>query len=310
MFALFSFVRFCFHVLLCRPVPARTDSTHNTPISPFLLGVIGKLPIPTPTGGPVLTSFAIVFFRTTSTTTRSTKSTIVWWWWWHELHIVVLRSCSCPCCSCCCHWRTVVFVITLYCCVLFFVSLFLFLLLLLLLVVCSHRLLLLCCCRRCVCRHLLATVLPFLLLSRCIVVSRCFALFRIVVLFHLTFNLLSSTPIFWLVFQSKFGPTSRARRNENDVPPWSTAQEEKEGRGYEHKLKNLFFCLFYWRFCLFWRPCVSRCVSPPRPTSLFTRPSTRTPQGSVGRVSVIGATLPLRRALRHMLTYFELLRET
>ena len=55
MFALFSFVRFCFHVLLCRPVPARTDSTHNTPISPFLLGVIGKLPIPTPTGGPVLT---------------------------------------------------------------------------------------------------------------------------------------------------------------------------------------------------------------------------------------------------------------
>ena len=41
--------------MLCRPVPARTDSTHNTPISPFLLGVIGKLPIPTPTGGPVLT---------------------------------------------------------------------------------------------------------------------------------------------------------------------------------------------------------------------------------------------------------------
>ena len=55
MFALFSFVRFCFHVLLCRPVPTRTDSTHNTPISPFSLGVIGKLPIPTPTGGPVLT---------------------------------------------------------------------------------------------------------------------------------------------------------------------------------------------------------------------------------------------------------------
>ena len=64
MFALFSFVRFCFHVLLCRPVPARTDSTHNTPISPFLLGVIGKLPIPTPTGGPVLTPVSLECIKT------------------------------------------------------------------------------------------------------------------------------------------------------------------------------------------------------------------------------------------------------
>ena len=56
MFALFSFVHFVFHVLLCRPTPARSDSTHNTPISPFASGVTGKLPIPTPTGSPVLTA--------------------------------------------------------------------------------------------------------------------------------------------------------------------------------------------------------------------------------------------------------------
>ena len=78
--------------------------------------------------------------------------------------IVVLRSC------CCCYRHTVIFAITLYCCILLFaVLVFLFLLFLLLSVVCSHGLLL---CRR----HPLATNLPFLLLSRCIVVSRCFAL--------------------------------------------------------------------------------------------------------------------------------------
>ena len=125
--------------------------------------------------------------------------------------VVFFSSCRCSCCCYCCWWCAVI--------VFFFFVVVVVV----------------------VCRHLLATVIPFLLLSRCIVVLCCFALFRIVVLFHLTFNLLSSTPIFWLVFQSKFGPTSRARRNENDVPPWSTAQEEKEGRGYEqHKLKNLF----------------------------------------------------------------------
>ena len=88
--------------------------------------------------------------------------------------IVVLRSCSC-CCRCC----IVVF---------FSVLLFLFLLSLLLSVVCSRRLLL----SRSfiVRRHPLVTVLPFLWLSRCIVVSHrfvlfhavacCFALFRVV----------------------------------------------------------------------------------------------------------------------------------
>ena len=67
MFAPFSFIRFVFHVLLCRPTPARSDSTHNTPISPFALGVTGKLPIPTPTGSPILTLYTFyqpVFYAT------------------------------------------------------------------------------------------------------------------------------------------------------------------------------------------------------------------------------------------------------
>ena len=95
-------------------------------------------------------------------------------------------------------------------------------------------------------RHPLVTILLFLLLSRCIVVLCCFVLFRIVVLvvlFHLTFNLLSTTPIFWLVIKiwPHLDATTgeyccvRVGRNENDVPLWSTAQEEKKGRGYEHK---------------------------------------------------------------------------
>ena len=83
--------------------------------------------------------------------------------------IVVLFS---SCCSCCCYCRRWCPVIVVF----FFVV---------------------------VRRHLLVTVLPFLKLSRIIVFSHCFALFRIVVLvvlFYLTFNLLSTTPIFWLVF--------------------------------------------------------------------------------------------------------------
>ena len=41
------------HGLLCVSIPARSDSALIAPISPFILGVFGKLPIPTPTGGPV-----------------------------------------------------------------------------------------------------------------------------------------------------------------------------------------------------------------------------------------------------------------
>ena len=91
--------------------------------------------------------------------------------------IVVWRSCSC-----CCHWLTVVIDITLYCCILFFVLFFLFLLLLLLSVMCRQHLRL---CRRpsSIISRSSSSACPFLLLSRCIVVSfasHCFALFRVV----------------------------------------------------------------------------------------------------------------------------------
>ena len=80
-------------------------------------------------------------------------------------------------------WRTVVVSITLYCCICFFSC------------CCSCSCCHYCCrwcavivfflCRRplfVVRRHLLASILPFLLLSQCIVVSRCFALFHVAVL--------------------------------------------------------------------------------------------------------------------------------
>ena len=43
------------HGLLCVSIPTRSDSALIAPISQFISGVIGKLPIPTPTGGPVPT---------------------------------------------------------------------------------------------------------------------------------------------------------------------------------------------------------------------------------------------------------------
>ena len=43
------------HGLLCFSIPARSDSALIAPSSPFILGVTGKLPIPTPTGSPVPT---------------------------------------------------------------------------------------------------------------------------------------------------------------------------------------------------------------------------------------------------------------
>ena len=43
------------HGLLCVPIPARSDSTLVAPISPFISGVTGKLPAPTPMGGPIPT---------------------------------------------------------------------------------------------------------------------------------------------------------------------------------------------------------------------------------------------------------------
>ena len=81
--------------------------------------------------------------------------------------IVVLHSCSC-CCRCC--------IVVLF----FPVVVLVLVVAILLSVVCSHRLLL---CRLFIVRrHPLVTVLPFLWLSRCIVVvSCCFVLFCIVV---------------------------------------------------------------------------------------------------------------------------------
>ena len=43
------------HGLLCFSIPTRSDSALIAPISPFILGVTGKLLIPTPMGGPVPT---------------------------------------------------------------------------------------------------------------------------------------------------------------------------------------------------------------------------------------------------------------
>ena len=142
-------------------------------------------------------------------------------------------------CSCCCHWRSVVVAITLYCCILFFV---LFLLLLLSPVVSSHRRLLLC--RR---RSSFVICLSPSSPSCCYhgvllfhVVSRCFVLFRVVVLvvlFHRTFNLLSTTPIFWLVFLSKFGPTSMPQQV-SIVVYESDAMRMMSHYGQQHRKKR------------------------------------------------------------------------
>ena len=85
-------------------------------------------------------------------------------------------------------------------------------------------------------------------------------------------------------------------------------QQRRKKRKEEHKfigIINLFLFVLAALFVLATLCVTADGMRASAHPDLFTRPSTRTPQGSIGRASVIGATLPLRRALRHMLTYFE-----
>ena len=52
--------------LLCFSIPTRSDSALIAPISPFILGVNGKLLIPTPMGGPVPTGSSITLLPPSS----------------------------------------------------------------------------------------------------------------------------------------------------------------------------------------------------------------------------------------------------
>ena len=98
------------------------------------------------------------------------------------LYCCCFSRCSCSCCYCC-RQRTVVVAITLYCCIACFRVV---VLVLVVAIVVGGRwcaVIVFFLCRRplfVVCRHPLAPILPFLLLSQCIVVSCCFVLFRVV----------------------------------------------------------------------------------------------------------------------------------
>ena len=93
------------------------------------------------------------------------------------LYCSCFLHCSCSCCSCCL-WCTVVIAITLYCCICFFHVVVL--VLVVTIVVSGEPSSSSSLSSSVVHRHLLASILPFLLLSQCIVVSGCFALFCVV----------------------------------------------------------------------------------------------------------------------------------
>ena len=166
-------------------------------------------------------------------------------------------------------------------------SLFLFLLLLLSPVVCSHHLLLLCCCRR---RSSSSTCHrpPFLV---AITVYCCIALLRIVShccsfpsdvqpFVHYSIILVSVLIKIWPHLDATTGEYCcvRVGRHENDVPLWSTAQEEKKGRGY---IGTIYLFLFVLATSLFCGDFVDGMHASARPDLYGVR-------------SVINATLPLR----------------